>query len=379
MARGAGRTIAVAALAGLLAGLAGGVIAARWLSPFAAGPEASHAPPSAPATPPVGDAAVQQQIVTAVKRVDPAVVNIDVVGPKPGTLENPWADLLPSPGQDPDRSLRGSGSGFVIDSAAGLVMTNQHVVEEARSITVTLDDGRDVPATVLGADKLSDIAILKITADKLPEARLGVDAKLEQGQWAIAIGNPFRDFPHTVTVGVISALNRSMASRDRDYRHLIQTDAAINMGNSGGPLINLDGEVIGVNAAIFSPTQVYAGLGFAIAIQDAQKIARHLTEDGGVPWLGLRMYSLDATIAADLKVETKQGVYVSGVSPDGPAERAGLRSKDIITAVAGKAIDDADLLQQKVLDGHIGDRLDLTVLRDGKTRRMTVELGARPE
>ncbi len=276
-------------------------------------------------------------------------------------------------------ALRGSGSGFVFDAAAGLVMTNQHVVEQARRIDVTLSDGRALPATVLGADKLADIALLKLDATGLPEAALGLDSALEQGQWVIAIGNPFRDFPHTVTVGVISALNRSMTTDERDYRHLIQTDTAINMGNSGGPLVNLAGEVIGVNAAIFSPTKVFAGLGFAISIADASRIARHLRDGRGVPWLGLRTHTLDPQAAAQLKVDATRGVYIVGVSPGGPAERAGLREQDIIVALAGQPCDDGDALQDRVLDGEVGETLVFTVRRAGQERRMTVTLGARPE
>lgn len=379
MPPGAGRTIVLAALSGLLAGLLGGGAAVRWLVPPPATKASPDSPPAAsPVATGTADGDTQQQIVAAVKRAAPAVVNIDVVGPT-GAAPDPWADTPGVPAPEADEALRGSGSGFVFDAKAGLVMTNQHVVEKARRIDVTLSDGRAVPATVVGADKLSDIALLKLQAAGLPEAALGLKAKLEQGQWAIAIGNPFRDFPHTVTVGVISALDRTMTTDERDYRHLIQTDTAINMGNSGGPLVNLQGEVIGVNAAIFSPTRVYAGLGFAISINDASRIASHLRDGRGVPWLGLRTTTLNAKVAAELKVDVQRGVYLVGVSPGGPAEQSGLREHDVIVAVEGKPCDDGDALQDRVLDGQVGEALRLTIRRAGKERQMTVKLGARPQ
>jgi len=369
----AGRFILLAVVAGLLAGLAGGALAVRFLAPGQA-----KAPPPKILPPATADADTQQQIVLAVQRAAPAVVNIDVLGSLTGGAD-PWADLPGGPKQDDLEGLRGSGSGFVFDAQAGLVMTNQHVVEKARRIEVTLSDGRAVPATVRGTDKMSDIALLKLDADNLPQAALGLNAAVQQGQWAIAIGNPFRDFPHTVTVGVISALDRTMSPGDRDYRHLIQTDAAINMGNSGGPLVNLAGEVIGVNAAIFSPTGTYAGLGFAIAITDAKRIAGHLLAGKGVPWAGVTTTTLSEQTAQALKAEVKRGVYIRGMSAGGPAEQSGLREGDIITAVDGQPCDDGDAFQDYVLDGQVGQELPLTIRRDGKERRMTVTLGARPQ
>ncbi len=373
--------LAAAVLAGALAGFGGGLLAGR-----------PTAPPAAPVTPaaPAGDKdtdprpapgpseATGHTIAAAARKINPAVVNIDNIGRKPGPGFNPWEDLSRPPGAR-EPVLRGSGSGFVFNAAKGWVMTNQHVVEGAEKLEVTLDDGRVLEAKPIGADQLSDIAVLEIAPERLPEAPLGLKARLEPGEWVIAIGNPFRDFPHTVTVGVVSALNRNMQIPGRDYSNLIQTDAAINMGNSGGPLCNLAGEVIGVNAAIFSPTQTYAGIGFAIVIDDAMQIAAHLIESGGVPWLGVAMSTLSEEQAARVGLAGQRGVVVDQVREDSPAARGGLLPEDVIISLDGQPLTDAATLQQRVLAGGVGDTLKLKVLRAGQERALKVVLGARPK
>lgn len=389
MKQAGGRPLVLVLLATVCGFVAGGL--GGWLGARAAGPVARSGPgyqPPAPDDSPVAplppieatssEAASGRAIVAAVKRVRPAVVNIDNLGRVDSPGFNPWMDQATPPGAKAPE-LRGSGSGFIFDAPQGFAITNQHVVEGAEEIQVTLDDGRELGAELIGADKLSDIAVIKLPAQALPAAPLGRTENLEQGQWVVAIGNPFKEFPHTVTVGVISALNRNMPLPDRDYSNLIQTDAAINMGNSGGPLCNLSGEVIGINSAIFSPTQTYAGLGFAIGIDEAMEIARHLIDHGAVPWLGIAMITLDDAAAARLKTGRASGVFVDQVRPNSPAAKGGLREGDVVTTADGQPVADSAGLQGRVLAGEVGGTLTLKVIRDGGERTVKIKLGARPQ
>ncbi len=368
------RDLVLVGVVALAAGALGGWLGSR----HGPGPPPTTQAAAAPAVvsvtaPPVADSS-GQAIARAAKRVNPAVVNIDNLA-RPGAAD-PFADVLRPPGGG-QPVVRGSGSGFVIDAAQGWILTNQHVVEDAERLTVTLGDGRTLEAQLLGADQLTDVAVLRVPADRLPAAPLGRQAKLEPGEWVIAIGNPFREFPHTVTVGVISALNRNRQLPGRDYSNLIQTDAAINMGNSGGPLCNLRGEVIGVNSAIASPTGTFAGVGFAIVIDDALAIAQHLIQHGGVPQLAIAMRDLDAATAQRLRATAGQGVVVDRVMPNGPAAKAGLLQDDVILQVNGQPLREAGALQQAVLQAAPGDALTLTIRRDGRERRLKVTLGVR--
>ncbi|MCC7493838.1 MAG: trypsin-like peptidase domain-containing protein [Fimbriimonadaceae bacterium] len=374
-----GRQWLALALVGGLSGLLGGVCGA-WLvtRPGVDPPAAATLPQSpSPTAAAVPDGAESQVIAAAARRVNVAVVNIDTYGRAAGGGFNPFEDVRRPPGATAP-GIRGSGSGFLVDAAKGYLITNQHVVEGAEEVKVTLDDDRRLDAKVVGADKLSDIAVLQITADKLPAAPLARGAKLVPGEWVIAIGNPFRDFPHTVTVGVVSALNRNMQLPGRDYNNLIQTDAAINMGNSGGPLCNLQGEVIGVNVAIASPTGTYAGLGFAIVIDDAWRIAQHLIAHGGVPWLGVATAPLDAETAARLGLRAGQGILVDSVRAEGPADRAGLRAQDVVLSVDGTPVEEPGKLQQQVLAAQPGTVLKLRVKRGSRDLTVRPKLGTRP-
>jgi len=307
-------------------------------------------------------------IVRAVQRVNPAVVNLDTRRSSVPWL--PFADELMGEFTPP-----GSGSGFLF--APGLILTNQHVIDGAAEIVVTLADERQFPGSLVGEDRLSDIAVVKIEGQNLPLAPLGTAQGLQPGEWVIAIGNPFRAFRHTVTVGVVSALGRSMSIAGRHYENLIQTDAAINLGNSGGPLVNLRGEVVGINAAIFSPTQTSTGIGFAIPIDDARLIVKHLLEQGKVPWLGISMAPL-------LEEKKQRGLALAGgaviyeVVPNSPAERAGLRRGDVIIYIGNTSIAAPEDVQAVVLHSRVGQELIFKVVRAHVVQEVPVTIGARP-
>lgn len=382
-----GAAVLAGAAAGFVAGLLGAQLAVRWLAPT---PGAGSALPTtgpivkaepsggspAPATAPDADTNTGLAIAAAVKKVNPAVVNIDTFGRPPQLFGGPWDDVLGRRGETGPQ-LRGSGSGFIINAEKGLVLTNQHVIEGAERIEVTLGDGRAFQAERVGADKMSDIALLKISPDQLPEAPLGLNKTLEQGEWVIAIGNPFRDFPHTVTVGVVSALNRQMPVGDRQYSNLIQTDAAINMGNSGGPLCDLRGEVIGVNSAIFSPTQTYAGIGFAIVIDDAARIAQHLIDGRGVPWLGVGMRDVGPDQVTELGLPSAEGVLVTDVYKGSPADKAGILPKDVIVSFNGQPVKETQEVPPLVLATRVDQVVEAVIIRGGRERKVKIKIGAR--
>jgi len=278
---------------------------------------------------------------------------------------------------------RGTGSGFII-KADGLVLTNAHVVDGADTVTVTLKDGRDFTGKVLGADELTDVAVVKIQANNLPTVSVGNSEQLRPGEWAIAIGNPL-GLDNTVTAGIISGTGRSGADVGvPDKRvNFIQTDAAINPGNSGGPLLNQQGQVIGMNTAIIGGAQ---GLGFAIPINRAQEIANELITDGRVehPYLGIQMATLTPTIRESLsqdpgvQVQAEQGVVIVGIARNSPAARAGLRPGDVIQQIDGRPVNSADDVQQAVDNSTIGGNLPLAVNRSGRNVNLSVQPGEFP-
>ncbi|NLD38815.1 MAG: trypsin-like serine protease [Desulfatiglans sp.] len=257
----------------------------------------------------------------------PAVVNISTV-----TLSvNFWRQITPREGQ---------GSGFIIDKG-GYILTNNHVIEKAREIRVTLADGQKLPAELIGRDPYSDIAVIKIAQDKINVVvPLGDSDKTKVGQKAIAIGNPF-GLSHTLTTGIISALGRSIETADGiEIDEIIQTDAAINPGNSGGPLLNSNGEVIGINTAIFSMSGGNQGIGFAIPINRAKEIANNIITNGRVPrpWLGIESVAIDDQLAYALGFPTGYGLLVQKVFPNSPADQAGLRGGDRYAIIGGMQI-----------------------------------------
>ena len=293
---------------------------------------------------------------------------------------------------------RGAGSGFLVDDR-GYILTNNHVVENAESLEVTLADKSKVLAKLVGRDPNNDVAVIRITAprEKLIPLRLGDSAQLQVGQMAIAIGNPF-GLDRTITRGVISALGRSLQSdTGRQIRNVIQTDAAINPGNSGGPLLNSRGEVIGINTAIFTPSGGSVGIGFAIPVNTAKKLLPQLIARGRAshPWLGISGMDITPDLARALTLPTKEGVMIARVTPGSPADRAGLRGGqrrvrvrnlifaaggDIILALDGQKVATVDDLTG-FLDEHkkAGEEIRVDILRDGKQESVTARLAELPE
>jgi S1-C subfamily serine protease len=330
-------------------------------------------------------------IAEAVERVGPAVVRIDSARQLssqdiPEALKNPFfkrffGNEMPPPEQ---RVERGTGSGFII-TADGRMITNAHVVAGADSVKVTLKDGRTFDGRVVGVDRVTDVAVVKIEAKGLPTVRLGKAHDLIPGEWAIAIGNPL-GLDNTVTVGIISALDRSSSQVGVPEKRVsfIQTDAAINPGNSGGPLLNAKGEVIGVNTAIRADAQ---GLGFAIPVETAQRIANQLFTKGRVehPYLGIRMDTLTPDLRKKIndndvgfKVTQDTGVIIVGVLKGSPAAQAGLKPGDIIQKVGGKPVKSATQVQEQVEASAVGSNLQIQVSRQGKTETLQVRPGAFP-
>lgn len=277
----------------------------------------------------------------------------------------------PPNGQAPSPQ-RGMGSGFII-SKDGQVMTNAHVVKDAARILVRLSDRREVEATLIGLDEASDIALLKIEADGLRPVKLGDSDKLVVGDWVLAIGSPF-GFDHTATQGIVSALGRSLP--DDTYVPFIQTDVAVNPGNSGGPLFNTAGEVIGVNAQIYSRSGGYMGLSFSIPVNSALRVAQQLADNGEVVrgWLGVSIQPVNQDLAGAFGLDRPRGALVAGVTPDSPADRAGLLEGDVILRFNGKEIQVADDLPPLVGETPIGKRTSMFVLRNGKERKLKVRI-----
>ena len=277
---------------------------------------------------------------------------------------------------NPDRGQRrgtGFGSGFIIDSS-GYLITNAHVVDGAVDIRVGLHDRRELPAKLIGSDKSSDIAVLKVEADNLPVVKIGDSDDIKVGEWVLAIGSPF-GFEHTATQGIVSALSRSLP--DDTYVPFIQTDVAVNPGNSGGPLFNTAGDVIGVNSQIYSRSGGYQGLSFAIPINVAMSIAEQLRETGYATrgWLGVRIQNVDQSLAESFGLTKPEGALVSEVTANSPAAKAGYKTGDIILSFNSKPVPFSSALPPLVGVIKPGDTVSSVVLRDGKrkTIRVTIE------
>ncbi len=279
-----------------------------------------------------------------------------------------------SPHQRPHKQ-RSLGSGFIIDEH-GFIVTNNHLVENADEIIVKLKNGEDFPAEVIGTDPNTDLALLKTEADReLPHLELGDSDKLKVGEWVVAIGSPF-GLEQTVTAGIVSAKGRVIGAGP--YDDFIQTDASINPGNSGGPLLNLEGKVVGINTAIVAGGQ---GIGFAIPANLSRNIISQLKSKGEVTrgWLGVRIQPVDDQIAEYFDLESKKGALVTEVFPGDPAEKAGIRTQDIILKVNGEPIKDNRDLSAKIADIPVGDKITIELLRDGRRKSVTVEIAQREE
>src|SRR5215510_8525063 len=272
------------------------------------------------------------------------------------------------------RRVNSLGSGFIIDPA-GIVVTNNHVISEADEITVILNDGTRLKAELIGKDQKTDIALLRVKPDKpLKAVKFGDSEKLRLGEWVIAIGNPF-SLGGSVTAGIVSARNRDINSGP--YDNYIQTDAAINRGNSGGPLFNLDGEVVGVNTAIISPSGGSIGIGFAVPSKTAMPVIEQLKQFGETRrgWLGVRIQQVTDEIADSLKINPPRGALVAGVDERGPAKPAGIEPGDVIVKFDGKDIKEMRDLPRVVADTPVGKQTPVVVIRKGKEETKTVTLG----
>ncbi|MCB1692011.1 MAG: DegQ family serine endoprotease [Pseudomonadales bacterium] len=268
-----------------------------------------------------------------------------------------------------------AGSGFIL-SSDGYILTNNHVVEGADEIVVALSDRRELEAKLVGADELSDLALLKIDAKGLPTVDLGDSDKLEVGEWVVAIGSPF-GFEHSVTAGIVSAKGRSLPDPNGNYVPFIQTDVAINPGNSGGPLFNMDGKVVGINSQIFTRSGGFMGLSFAIPIDVAMEVVDQLKETGTVSrgWLGVLIQRVDRDLAESFGMERAAGALVTQVFADSPAEAAGIKEGDIIVKYNDKQIDLSSELPHFVGRTKPGTKVEMTVVRAGKKQELDVTIG----
>lgn len=380
MTRQAGAFIGLTAIVSFLLGL----VVAGTRPPFPATalprPALTDAAPltfaqSAPATPteaavPLGNGAVDFGAVAA--RLNAAVVNVDTASR--ASEERPFSSRRYVPG-DAGSPREGSGSGFIID-AAGYVLTNHHVITGADRVTVTLSDGRAFKADVIGVDPAIDIALLQIhSRDPLPVAPLGNSDGLRVGEWVCAIGNPLGVYVHSVTVGVVSFLGRKLFDHGLDA--FIQTDAAISFGNSGGPLINAHGEVVGITTAISAQA---VNIGFAIPISQVVMVLPQLREHGSVArgYIAVGLTSLTPELRRGLGIEPQAGALIQDVMPDTPPEQAGLRSYDLVIRADGVAIRSDEDLIRHVSSQQPGTLTSLEVWRDGVTRTVPVKLRERP-
>jgi serine protease Do len=319
-----------------------------------------------------------------VERVSPAVVTItaDTVetGPVAGAdVPAPFRDFFNQYGQGraPRRAIS-AGSGFIIDKA-GFVVTNNHVIENARKITVRLPDGRSFDAKLIGTDPLTDIALLKIAGDKpLPTVQFGDDREVRVGDWVVAVGNPF-GLSNSVTAGIVSSLGREIGNGP--YTDYIQIDAPINRGNSGGPTFDLHGRVIGMNSMIFSPSGGSVGIGFAIPASIVHDVVAQLQARGRVDrgYLGVNIQSITPEIASTLGITSPKGAIIAEVVPGGPAAQAGFQQGDVVTALNGSAVDDSRDLTRRIAALPAGATATFSILRNGQPRSVTAKIGARPD
>ncbi len=326
----------------------------------------------------VGDQEVPS-LAPLVSRTSPAVVNIatqgTVTAPRNPMMDDPFFRRFFGVPQERERQVRSAGSGVIVDAKKGYVLTNHHVIENADQIEVVLDDDRSLQATVVGSDPGTDIAVLLLEEyDNLVDMPLGDSEELQVGDFVVAIGNPF-GLQHTVTSGIVSALGRHGISRD-GYEDFIQTDASINPGNSGGALINLKGELVGINSAIFSSSGGNIGIGFAIPVNIAKAIMEQILEFGEVRrgLLGVSISDFNAETAKAIGVEATQGALVQEIVPGSAAEKAGVEVGDVIVSVNGVTITDAADLRTTIGLKRSGETVKLILIRDGDRETVTAML-----
>ena len=362
----------------------------------------SPAPAAAAAAPSALDAAkaVETAIERAAEKAGPAVVNIVVMREAMGEIWDPEGaapDFAPDGLRDfldklrqrghPGFRAQGNGSGVII-STDGMILTSEHVVHDASEIEVTLSTRKKFHAKVVGGDARRDLAVIRIEAKDLPAATLGDASALRRGQFVLAVGSPFgfgRDGQASISFGIVSGIGRAIPGigreLDRYYGNLIQTDAAVNPGNSGGPLMNLEGEVVGINAVISSQTGASDGVGFAVPITaETRRIIERLKkgEEIAYGYVGIEIQEVTEEEAKSSGAELGEGAFIARVMPDAPGAKAGVRPGDVVIAVGDKPVRDPDDVIQTVQATPVGDKIPLTVLRNGKKVTLTVEVGRRP-
>jgi serine protease Do len=312
----------------------------------------------------------------ATAAVSPAVVNVQSYRTRRGN--EGFQGLPVGGGMTPGFQSSELGSGVIIDKAKGYVVTNYHVVKEADRIMVRLGPGNDVRARLVGADPKSDLAVLRIKADLKVQAQWGDSEQLDTGEWVLAIGSPL-GFDHSVTAGIVSATERNGIS---EYESFIQTDAAINLGNSGGPLVNLAGKVVGINTAMFTQSGGFEGIGLAIPSSQARRVVESLIKDGKVVrgYLGVKLdpRPLDANLAKNLNLPNNRGALVLGVQPGSPAEQAGLKADDVIVKLADREVADPAGLRNLTASLDAGAQVPLTFYRGGEPQTATVTIAELP-
>lgn len=313
---------------------------------------------------------------------NPAVVSIiseKVIKQRYHQFFSPFGDQFPQ-GEYRGHTL---GSGVIIDAEEGYIITNNHVIEDAKEIKVIMFDKREVRATIVATDPPSDLAVIKVEPGGLSTVKLGNSDKLNVGEWVVAIGSPFGlHLNHTVTAGIVSAVGRSSVISRNNFEDFIQHDAAINPGNSGGALFNLDGELVGINTAIATDgySRANAGVGFAIPINMVKRVMEDLISDGKVTrgWLGVQIQDVDEGMAKALRLKERNGAIISQVIKNSPAEDAGVEEQDVIIAVDGVKVGDSSNLKNLISSGRPDDKTKLTIIRDGHERNLIVILGTRP-
>ncbi len=305
-------------------------------------------------------------LAPVLKKITPAVVSIAVKGHAPEAQQRKGRDarhVEPAA----DHQVRAAGSGVVIDARQGLIITNHHVIERADEITVTLSDGREVQAKLIGGDPDTDVAVIKIPAENLTAIAIGDSDRIEVGDFVLAIGNPFL-IGQTVTSGIVSGLHRTNVGRE-EYENFIQTDAAIYPGNSGGALVNLHGDLIGINTAFIGSTNANPGMGFAIPVNMARVVADRILETGDVRRgkLGITFEDSSPTLVREFHFAAAPATpIITKIDPGSPADRAGLKAGDVITELAGTAVHDTSDLRTRLGLLWVGDTAEFTVARDGK-------------
>jgi serine protease Do len=364
----------------LLAAIAALVIGLGWYAPCA--PSAEPAPADLQAV-----RAMSRAVVAVASKVNPSVVSIyttrmvNVPRMQPSPFGDLFGDLLPNPRtpqpQPEERQFRqsGMGSGFIIDAKKGYILTNNHVIDGAEDIKVRLTNRREFDGKLIGADSKTDLAIIQIKAPGLAALEFGDSDKLEVGEFVLAIGSPF-GLRETVSLGIVSGKGRSGLGIE-DYEDFIQTDAAINMGNSGGPLVNIEGKVVGVNTAILSRTGGSVGVGFAIPINMARSIIDQLIKTGKVTrgWLGVMIQDVTPEIAEQFNLEKPEGALISQVLDDTPADKAGLKAGDVVVEFNGNPVASMNRFRANVAATTPNSKVKLVVIRDGKRRNLTLTIG----